>query len=35
MLAATVISVFIIPVTFVVVERLSNVWGPKPKDQPA
>jgi hydrophobic/amphiphilic exporter-1 (mainly G- bacteria), HAE1 family len=34
MLAATVISVFIIPVTFVVVERLSNVWGPKRKDQP-
>jgi hydrophobic/amphiphilic exporter-1 (mainly G- bacteria), HAE1 family len=33
MFAATVVSVFIIPVTFVVVERLSNVWGPKRKDQ--
>jgi hydrophobic/amphiphilic exporter-1 (mainly G- bacteria), HAE1 family len=34
MLAATVISVFIIPVTFVVVERLSSISGPKRKDQP-
>ena len=35
MLAATVISVFIIPVTFVVVERLSSISRPKQKDQPA
>jgi HAE1 family hydrophobic/amphiphilic exporter-1 len=34
MLAATLISVFIIPVTFVVVERLSSISGPKQKDQP-
>jgi HAE1 family hydrophobic/amphiphilic exporter-1 len=35
MLAATVISVFIIPVTFVVVERLSSISRSKQKDQSA
>jgi HAE1 family hydrophobic/amphiphilic exporter-1 len=34
MLAATVIAVFIIPVTFVVVERLSGLFGKK-KGEPA
>ena len=35
MLAATVIAVFIIPVTFVVVERISHFFGGKPKGETA
>jgi hydrophobic/amphiphilic exporter-1 (mainly G- bacteria), HAE1 family len=35
MLAATLIAVFIIPVTFVVVERLSGLFGGKNKGEPA
>jgi HAE1 family hydrophobic/amphiphilic exporter-1 len=35
MLAATLIAVFIIPVTFVVVERLSGLFGGKQKGEPA
>lgn len=34
MLAATLIAVFIIPVTFVVVERLSGLFGRKQKGEP-
>ena len=35
MLAATLIAVFIIPVTFVVVERLSSRFGQKRNQKPA
>jgi HAE1 family hydrophobic/amphiphilic exporter-1 len=35
MLAATLIAVFIIPVTFVVVERMSHLFSRKPKEEPA
>jgi hypothetical protein len=35
MLAASVIAIFIIPVTFVVVERISARFGRKQKGEPA
>ncbi|MGA7473240.1 MAG: efflux RND transporter permease subunit [Candidatus Sulfotelmatobacter sp.] len=35
MLAATLIAIFIIPVTFVVVERFSGLFGQKSKEDPA
>jgi hypothetical protein len=35
MLAATLIAVFIIPVTFVVVERFSGLFGRKTEGKPA
>ncbi len=34
MLAATIIAIFIIPVTFVVVERFSGLFGKKPEGAP-